>query len=694
MDLNEEEKKKIISLIKAGHVLPDEYRWKLFKDPLESELIWPGKTHEVCKVSLPFQTIEHIDEQLKRKANKSVTNNGWSNKLIWGENKLILASLKQGPLRRQIEDAGGIKLIYIDPPFDVGANFSCQIEVGSGDSYTKKPNIIEEIAYRDTWGRGIDSYISMIAERMRLIKELLADDGSLYVHCDWRASSYLRLVLDEVFGKENFINQISWCYQDIGSRASPYFKRKHDDIFLYGKTEERLFNIQKGTLAESTIKRYEKYFDSNGQITYKSLKKTNPGVFKKLKGIPSDLDTIWLDLHNGAQLVDWWSDISPIKIGFNEHTNYPTQKPEALLERIISASSNEGDLIADFFCGSGTTLSVAERLNRKWIGCDLSRFAIHTSRKRLVDVQKKLNISDKFHNSFEILNLGHYDRQYYIGIDAALPKHKRDKISWQKEQEYISLILEAYRAKPIVQSSTFHGQKGDVPVFVGAIDSPVTQEEINKVIKECTKFGFKRADVLGFDFEMGSLSFLKDKAKEKGVVIGFKYIPNDVFDKRAIEKGQVNFYDVAYVEVEAEIKKNQVTIYLKDFGVYYIQENIRKVTENLRNGATKVIVHNGQVLKIKKEKSGEITKEILTKKWTDWIDYWAVDFDYESRSDEAMGSFVFENDWQTFRTKNDRVLQMISGSHKYTKPGKYKVAIKVIDIFGNDTTKVIPITIR
>jgi len=218
--LTEQEQQEIVRYIEADKPLPDKFRFLLFEDKREVELVWNGKTSEVCNIVLPFQVIEQVDEPRAEKPEDTASQfslfdergrqlKGWTNKLIWGDNKLILSSLKNGPLREEIEKQGGLKLIYIDPPFDVGADFSMDIEIG-GDTFTKKPNILEEIAYRDTWGKGADLFIAMIYERLVLMRDLLAEDGSIYVHCDWRVNSFIRGVMDEVFGSENFINQIAW----------------------------------------------------------------------------------------------------------------------------------------------------------------------------------------------------------------------------------------------------------------------------------------------------------------------------------------------------------------------------------------------------------------------------------------------------------------------------------------------------
>ena len=254
MKLTENEKRDAIKLIEAGKPLPDKYRFLLFGDDREVELLWNGKTSEVCNVVLPFQVIEQVDEPRPEKTRKMQLSlfeidhrgrqlKGWTNKLIWGDNKLILSSLKNGPLREEIEQQGGIKLIYIDPPFDVGADFSMDIQIG-GDTFTKRPSVLEELAYRDTWGKGADSFIAMIYERLVLMRDLLAEDGSIYVHCDWRVNSYIRLALNEIFGKSFFRNEIVWKRQSPSSSKAraKKFSADHDTIWIYTKTDKPIFS--------------------------------------------------------------------------------------------------------------------------------------------------------------------------------------------------------------------------------------------------------------------------------------------------------------------------------------------------------------------------------------------------------------------------------------------------------------------
>src|ERR1017187_9697554 len=249
MSLTDREKEQLKAMIDAGEPLPPKYRAVLFAEPHEAELIWPGKTSDVTSVVLPFQSIEQIDEP-RAEMNAHVGGlfdydaktgrqaGGWTNKLIWGDNKLVLASLKNGPLRQEIEEAGGLKLVYIDPPFDVGADFSFDIEVGEGSTLKKEPSVIEDIAYRDTWGRGIDSYAAMIYERILLIREVLSLDGQLYVHCDWRVSGIVRLILDGVFGATGFLSEIIWKRTTSDSDAKTYGS-VHDTLFLYARGDFR-----------------------------------------------------------------------------------------------------------------------------------------------------------------------------------------------------------------------------------------------------------------------------------------------------------------------------------------------------------------------------------------------------------------------------------------------------------------------
>ena len=718
-NLTDNEKRDVIKYLESGKPLPEKYRFLLFDTDREVELLWNGKTDETETMVLPFQAIEHIDEprsEEKITAQSSLFDTsgrqikGWSNKLIWGDNKLILSSLKNGPLRKQIEAEGGLKLIYIDPPFDVGADFSMNIEIGE-DTFTKKPSVIEEIAFRDTWGKGMDSFIAMIYERLKLMHGLLADDGSIYVHCDHRVNSYMRLCLDEIFGKNSYQNEIIWEYQGSWVEPKNYFPRRHNSILYYKKSDEASFNRQHENNSEDQVnfKRWEKYISDN-KIYGRNYPKDDirfkmylDKFIEKNGRKPNDDDIIFESTGSVIGSVWYVKKVDPKS---PENIDYPTQKSEALLSRIIESSSNEGDVIADFFAGSGTTLAVAEKLGRKWIGSDLGKFSIHTTRKRMIGVQRGLKKAGKDFRAFEILNIGKYEREKFLTVNENLREEEKRIQRVNKEKEFIKLILSAYKAEPVDSFNTFVGKKRDRLVAVGSIDTPVTNDFLERIIKECKEKKITKADVLGFDYEMG-IDF--ESAKKLGIDVQFKVIPREVFDKRAVEKGQVKFYDVAYIEVKPIIRgranAKEVAIELTDFSVFYNQDNTGEVEEKLQSGGNKIVIENGQVIKISKDKNTDIIeREVLTKKWTDWIDYWSVDFNFESKKEivrvidektgeekeEWTGGYIFENEWQSFRTKKDRSLELTS-VFKDAPKGKMKIAIKVIDIFGNDTTKVIEI---
>jgi site-specific DNA-methyltransferase (adenine-specific)/adenine-specific DNA-methyltransferase len=442
-------------------------------------------------------------------------------------------------------------------------------------------------------------------------------------------------------------------------------------------------------------------------------------------------DDIWTDIRNVRQ-----EDVRNLGKGLVEYLDYPTQKPESLLERIIKASSNEDDLIADFFCGSGTTAAVAEKLGRKWIATDLGKFAIHTTRKRLIGVQRQKKAAGHDFRAFEVLNLGRYERQAYLNVGSRLTDKQKEEALAQKEREFRELILRAYKAIGFdgtegvkAQDGFFHGARNGRLVVIGPINLPVGRLFVEEVITECRKRGATRVDVLAFEFEMGLFPAVLEEARSKGISLTPKYIPADVFDKRAVDKGQVVFHDISFVEATPRYdKKNKLTvrIELTDFSVYYTQGAAESAIAAMKGGKSEVICEQGQLYKVSKNKDGIVKKERLTKHWTDWVDYWAVDFDYMSRKEiikvpvgsglsgvislpgleplqgelvlpdfeeRWTGGYIFENEWQSFRTRQNRDLELATALHTYDQPGRYTVAVKVIDIFGNDTMTLVSVNV-
>ncbi len=611
-------------------------------DITKTELVWPGKYNEdgmlreMPRVSLPFQVIETVNEsRATREARKGASQgtlfdiwegkegdtfeDGWKNKLIWGDNLLVMGSLLE-------KFAGKIDLIYIDPPFATGADFSFSAQIGESDeSAFKEQSILEEKAYRDTWGNGTDSFIAVIYERLLLMRELLSDSGSIYVHCDWRVNSQIRMIMDEIFGQGLHINENIWSYK-TGGIGNRWFSRKHDTIYLYAKSDKYKFKPQK-----------DKSYLTSG------MAKARPGTPTWEKyGLQRDEDGVF----RMAAARDVW-DIGAIYRNSPELIGYPTQKPEALLERILLASTDREDLVADFFCGSGTSLAVAERLDRRWIGCDLGRWAIHVTRKRMLGIEEC--------KPFEVLNLGKYERQYWQG--AMFTEGEAASFTGKALYEYLAFILKLYGARPVAGLTHLHGKKGCAMVHVGAVDAPVTIGEVLDAADECVKLKRNELHVLGWEWEMGlrGTPILKE-AGNRGVKLKLLWIPREVMETQAADKGDVTFFELAYLEAAVSQPKSltgQVT--LENFVI----ANTELIPDNVR---------------------GKVSK------WSDYIDYWAVDWDF--RND------TFMQDWVAYRTRKERKLPLVSDPHAYEQPGTYRALVKVIDIFGNDTSREIEVRVR
>lgn len=392
-----------------------------------AELIWPGKYNEdgspkeMPCVNLPLQIIETTNEsratrEMQKEKGLSLFEtymgnegdtfeDGWRNKLIWGDNLLVMNSLLE-------KFSGKVDLIYIDPPFATGADFSFSALIGEAEEEAiKQQSAVEESAYRDTWGKGKDSWFEMMYRRLHIMRDLLRESGTLYVHLDWYVGHHFRPVLDEVFGEECSLGEVVWAYgSPSGGRASgSKLVKAHDILFIYAKNYgEHKFNKVYLPYSEKYIKDWFRHIDEDGRVFQKRQRKDESGkaywekqYLDESKGVPAS--TVWTDIQQA------YADPRAYKIGTkSEITGYATQKPEKLLERIIQISSDPGDLVADFFCGSGTTLAAAEKNGRRWIGCDLGRWGVHVTRKRLLDIEDC--------KPFEVLNLGKYERQHWQGV--------------------------------------------------------------------------------------------------------------------------------------------------------------------------------------------------------------------------------------------------------------------------------------
>ncbi len=600
-----------------------------------------------------------------------------------GDKKYVLPSLLP-------EFAGKVDLIYIDPPFDTGADFSYNTLVpDSHESFTKEPSMLEQKAYRDTWGQGLKSYLGWFSETLVLLRDLLSENGAVYVHLDYHVVHYAKILLDEVFGPDAFVNEIIWRRKQAAAWLSNQFGTVNDTILFYAKGQEHIFNSQYSREDDNTKKYLEERFiydDGDGRKYMKSplinplprpnLRYTFHGVqppptgwlyskvrlddlFAKNELVMPKEKTgriyrkIYEDTYPGQVIQNLWMDIPIVNPMALERLDYPTQKPEALLDRIIKASSNEGNLVLDCFCGSGTTAAVAEKLSRRWIACDLGRFAIHTTRKRL------LGIPDV--KPFVVQNLGKYERQQWQV--AEFPSNGKDRLAEQKEREaaYRKFILELYHATPVSGHAWLHGVKGGRMVHVAAVDAPVTRADVNAIAAEVWKASGKgpnspqkpAVDVLGWEFALDMNETAKQVAAEARVDAAFKKIPREVLEKKAVEQGDVYFFELGALSVETKIKKRDLTLTLSDFVI----------------------------------PSDDVPAEVRSaiKHWSQMVDYWAVDWDFKDDT--------FHNQWQSYRTRKNPKLEL-SVKHEYEQAGKYTVVVKAIDILGNDTTKMLNVEVK
>lgn len=669
---------------------------------MRTELVWEGKYDEfgqrreldVARLAMPLQRIETIDEPRSRaEAQGTLFDEGkahrddFRNRLVWGDNKLVMGSLLE-------EFKGAVELIYIDPPFDVGADFTLSVPIGDErDTAGKDQSILEMVAYRDMWGRGTASYLSMMYERLVLIRELLSQTGSIYLHCDFRMNGHLRQLMNEVFGDQNFRNEITWKRR-VGMSSAVHDSNRFgvctDVLLFYSKSDSSEFYPQYNKDSPEYREYIEERFtsiDESGR-KYQPTSLVNPGYRPNLiydyKGyksppngwmitkekmeewdrqgrlhFPNSKDgrirrKSFADELKGMPVQNLWTDIPEINSQAEERADYPTQKPEALLRRIVQASSKEGDLVADFFCGSGTTLAVAEKLGRRWIGADLGRFPIHTARKRLIAVQRELHAGGQAYRSFDVYNLGRYERQWW---QAEALKGADD--------EHRKVVLRFFRAEELTQTPSpfLHGRKGAAFVHIDGIDSIFSRGEVVAVAEAVKAAGGREVHCLAWDFEMDIRQVVAAVEAERGVKVRLHRIPREIMERNRTEVPP--FFEVALLEAGPVYRKNGKGGKTVDIKL-----------ENFLPSLTEV-----------PSKELEALQERAVASGFDFIDFWAVDFDWKPGQ-------PFNHHWQDYRTRKDRALKTVSDAEfRYERSGKHTACVKVVDVFGCDTSITVEIDI-
>ncbi len=417
------------------------------------ELVWTGKR--------PYKSTQYFPAQMKERYGTERDN--WINKIFWGDNLQVMSHLLK-------EYRGQIDLIYIDPPFDSKADYKKKIKL-KGKTIESDNSTFEEKQYGDIWTN--DEYLQFMYERLTLCRELLSDKGSIYIHCDYRKTHQLHQICDEIFGPDMFQNEIIWCYRGMAVSKSHYVRR-HDTILFYSKTDEYPFNWETITepLEESTVKKY-RYTDENGRkfrlhgrnIQGSPIQNNTDIDISWLEKAPELCRVDYLDEKQGVKPRDWFI-MDYINVMSSERVDYPTQKPEALMERIIKASSNPGDIVFDCFMGSGTTQAVAMKLGRRFIGADINLGAIQTTTKRLLGVANDLNSQlgneDKY-MGFEVYNVNNYD-------------------FFRNPVEARELLIEALEINAFPSSSVFDGEKDGRMVKIMPVNRIATKADLAELI--------------------------------------------------------------------------------------------------------------------------------------------------------------------------------------------------------------------
>ena len=578
----------------------------------------------------------------------------WFNRLIYGDNIFAMQALLNGDEKTGLPSMrGAIDLIYIDPPFDSKADYRTKITLPNGD-IEAKPAVIDQFAYSDTWKNGTISYLEMLYPRLMLMRDLLSERGSIYVHCDWHAGHYLKIILDDIFNKKNFQNEIVYSY-GAGGNPSNFFPRKHDVIFSYKKTDSAIFNktgkILRVPYDESTLDMHYKNVDENGR-RYR-IQKVNGKEYITYADEGKFVTDVWTDI--GAQNAT--SPISP------ESTGYATQKPEKLLERIITASTTENSIVADFFGGSGTTAAVAEKLGRRWIISDIGKPATMIMRKRMIDNDAK---------PFLYHAIGDYQREAFMASHDSGMKRISD---------LARIVMNLYGAKPFVGDDVpaNYGQKGRTLVIVDSPNKVTSAATINNAIKARESFmggPWNKVIILGWNFNFDVAQKLQDVDKSQLEVL---VIPPDLMAVLLktkdyvdlVESGRVRFSSLQYLTVKKPIVTKSIT-----------EPGKEDLTVELDN----YVLLSPDVLPLD-DKNKELVQNVIANNPLDLIEYWSIDPNYDGTT--------FRSVWQDYRenTANDGDALRVVHSAKITvEPVKNrKICVKAVDVFGFESQCVVEV---
>lgn len=744
-------------------------------EPRKPRLAWQGMARKEIATAVPTQVVEIVrpgraverGDELLGMATRQVTARDITmlppNRLIWTNDNLVaLQTLldERDPETHDYRYRGKVDLVYIDPPFMVNNDFRAdnaidiELDEDEGVLARKEPSLVEILAYKDTWRQGLDSFLTMLRRRLELLKDLLAPTGSIYVHLDWHAVHYVKVLMDELFGYENFKNEIVW--QRTSSHNDPgKYGIINDSLLFYAVSDRMHWGDPSRVPPASYLDAHDIQTDDAGRLfrardltaphlrfgeTGKAWRGLQPAQKGRCWSVPvAELDEldqkgmilwpergewprlkVYLSDDRGIPVQSIWSDISPVNSQAGERSGYPTQKPLALVDRIIAASCPVGGIVLDCFMGSGTAAEAAERLGRRWIAIDNAKYAVHLTRKRLIQLDGQPMPTERPQSEYvRCEHCKHIERkeksQRSPGAFQVRPftlenmgVYRRAE-AWQDFQTqrgcYRDEMIKVFGGEPVNQSPLLHGRDASGWIHVGPLDAPVAAAQIWAIARDAQRTATKKLTILSADFDPFSGTSERDEIRETtGVAVTIRVIPMQAIDEVArrlklhvanpdapVESMAVPaFYAPLSIVLGHKISGRTVQLRLDrcEVDIESFLRSQRPVLKPVTEGMSAAARKKAQAEIDKWDARRKELEKWLAKatSWQKFIDFWSVDWDYRSRV-SPDGKPIFETDWQSFRVrrgKGELEPLVFTAEFKYQEAGHYQVAARVTDVFGND----------
>lgn len=750
--------------------------------PKKPRLAWSTMDHEELAASVPVQVVEIVRPARAQAANvkgahaelggtsqaglAAARDEEPAGRLIWTNDNLVALQtlLEEKDAAGAFRYRGKVDLVYIDPPFMVNSDFRAdnaidiELDEAEGVQAKKEPSLVEILAYKDTWRQGLDSFLSTLRARLLLLKQLLAPTGSIYVHLDWHAVHYVKVMMDELFGYENFQSEVVWKRTSARSDANG-FNHVHDTILSYSNGAAPWWSPVFGPYSAEYIRSHYNYIDEKSGRRYRTDNLRSPSPRPNLtydyKGyrphkngwsierpemerldaqgliyFPPNGERLALKRFlddDGMPLMSTWTDVPPVNSQAGDRLGYPTQKPVALLERIISASCPPGGLVLDCFMGSGTTCEAAERLGRRYIGIDNGKYALHLARKRLIQLHgqpKKGKAQYDYVECEHCKNIERKEKPQRLGKDdvykvrpftmenmGVYQRAERWEDFQTQASRYRDEMIKVFGGEPANQSMLLHGRKGSAWVHVGPLDGPIAAEQVWRIAREAKATSTKAVTILSADFDAVASETKAEIEEATGVRVTIRAIPAAALDevRRRMEiarKGEAvesmavpAFYAPLSITLARSAKGKLARLVLQSCEIdldsfLASQRPVLKALDAGTEAQRKKAAAEHKKWKAREEELNAWLKKAKT--WQAFIDFWAVDWDYGRRVGPD-GKPVFVADWQSFRTrrgKGEADALVFEAEKVYPEPGLYRVAARVTDVFGNDGIATVQVEVK